>query len=153
VGRLLTDETLTSVDDERIVAAGDSGAPSNLPLRMSCQSAMQLGPQAAQTVLSRIAGKRPARFDVGLFGQCISLGRGAGVVQYARRDDTVTGFYLLGNRSMAMVKEGVCKSTVWQLSREARKPGGLNLWFKDRRREQVLRARAEAAPAMDEVRG
>jgi NADH dehydrogenase len=32
-GRLLTDETLTSVDDDRIVAAGDSAAPSDLPLR------------------------------------------------------------------------------------------------------------------------
>ena len=28
-GRLLTDETLTSVDDARIVAAGDSAAPSD----------------------------------------------------------------------------------------------------------------------------
>jgi NADH:ubiquinone reductase (H+-translocating) len=36
LGRLLTDETLTSVDDVRIVAAGDSAAPSGLPLRMSC---------------------------------------------------------------------------------------------------------------------
>ena len=39
LGRLLTDETLTSVDDARIVAAGDCAAPSGQPLRMSCQSA------------------------------------------------------------------------------------------------------------------
>ena len=39
MGRLLTDETLTSVDDGRIVAAGDCAAPSGLPLRMSCQAA------------------------------------------------------------------------------------------------------------------
>ena len=37
LGRLLTDETLTSVDDDRIVAAGDCAAPSGQPLRMSCQ--------------------------------------------------------------------------------------------------------------------
>ena len=55
-GRLLTDETLTSVDDPRIVAAGDAAAPSDLPLRMSCQAAIPLGAQAANTVLSRIAG-------------------------------------------------------------------------------------------------
>ncbi|WP_062541508.1 NAD(P)/FAD-dependent oxidoreductase, partial [Mycobacterium celatum] len=36
LGRLLTDETLTSVDDARIVAAGDAAAPSGEPLRMSC---------------------------------------------------------------------------------------------------------------------
>ncbi|SNT37669.1 NADH dehydrogenase, FAD-containing subunit [Asanoa hainanensis] len=146
VGRMLTDETLTSVDDDRIIAAGDSAAPSNLPVRMSCQSAMQIGPQAAETVLSRIAGKQPARFEVGLFGQCISLGRGGGVVQYARRDDTVTGVFILGSRSMAMLKEGVCKSTVWQLSQEARRPGKLNLWFKDRQRAKVLRDRAKGSP-------
>jgi NADH dehydrogenase FAD-containing subunit len=43
VDRLLTDETLTSVDDERITAAGDSAAPSDLPLRMSCQAALPAG--------------------------------------------------------------------------------------------------------------
>ena len=60
LGRLLTDETLTSVDDARIVAAGDSAAPSGLPFRMSCQAAVQLGAHAAETVLSRIAGEQPA---------------------------------------------------------------------------------------------
>jgi NADH dehydrogenase len=39
IGRLLTDETLTSVDDPRIVAAGDCAAPSGAPLRMCCASA------------------------------------------------------------------------------------------------------------------
>ena len=57
VGRLLTDETLTSLDDDRIVAAGDSAAPSGLPFRMSCQAAGQLGAHAADTVLRRIAGR------------------------------------------------------------------------------------------------
>ncbi|MEU8002164.1 FAD-dependent oxidoreductase [Catellatospora sp. NPDC049111] len=147
LGRLLTDETLTSVDDPRIVAAGDSAAPSDLPVRMSCQSAMQIGPQAGETVLARIAGKRPADFNVGFFGQCISLGRRAGIVQYARRDDSVTKAFLLNGRPLAMLKEGVCKSTVWQLSQEARHPGMLNLWFKDRARRKSLPARAgEAAP-------
>ena len=56
VGRLVTDETLTSADDDRVVAAGDAAAPSGQPLRMSCQAAGPLGVQAANTVLSRIAG-------------------------------------------------------------------------------------------------
>ncbi|MFE9207414.1 NAD(P)/FAD-dependent oxidoreductase [Micromonospora sp. NPDC007230] len=34
-GRLLTDETLTSIDSDRIIAAGDASAPSDLPFRMS----------------------------------------------------------------------------------------------------------------------
>jgi NADH:quinone reductase (non-electrogenic) len=145
LGRLITDETLTSVDDVRIIAAGDSGSPSSLPVRMSCQSAMQLGPQAAETVLSRIAGREPAAFDVGFFGECISLGRRAGVVQYAKRDDTPTRVFYLGDRSMAMLKEGVCKSTIWQLRQEARRPGRLDLWFKDRQRRKMLNSKAGIA--------
>jgi NADH:ubiquinone reductase (H+-translocating) len=149
LGRLLTDETLTSVDDARVVAAGDSAAPSNLPLRMSCQAAVQLGPQAAETVLSAIAGKRPANFNVGFAGQCISLGRHAGVLQFARNDDTATSVFYVSGRPMAMLKELVCKSTVWQLAYEARRPGSLDLWFRDRQRQKVLRAQAGEAPAIE----
>ena len=142
IGRLLTDETLTSIDDARVIATGDSVAPSNLPVRMSCQSAVQLGPQAAETVLSRIAGRQPKDFEVGFFGECISLGRRAGVVQFARKDDTVSRMYHEGGKSMAMLKEAVCWSTVWQLRQEARRPGRLNLWFKDRQRAKMLPAKA-----------
>ena len=45
---------------------------------------------------------------------------------------------------MAMLKEAVCWSTVWQLRQEARHPGQLDLWFKDRRRQKVLRQAAGA---------
>ncbi|MEU8301160.1 FAD-dependent oxidoreductase [Micromonospora sp. NPDC048909] len=148
LGRLLTDETLTSVDDARVVAAGDSAAPSDVPVRMSCQSAVQLGPQAAETVLSRIAGELPANFNFGSAGQCISLGRRAGVVQFAQKNDTATRMFHLGGRPMAMLKESVCRSTLWQLSYEARRPGSLNLWFKDRQRQKSLRAKSGEAPAV-----
>jgi NADH:quinone reductase (non-electrogenic) len=146
VGRLRTDETLTSVDDVRIVAAGDSAAPSDLPVRMSCQAAMQLGPQAAETVLRRIAGERSAPIDVGFSGQCLSLGRRAGVVQLAGRDDTAWRYYF-GGRPGAKIKESVCRATIWQLAHEARKPGSLNLWVKDRKRRQVLKASRDQALA------
>jgi len=42
----------TRVDDVRIVAAGDSAAPSDLPFRISRQAAGHLGAHAADTVLS-----------------------------------------------------------------------------------------------------
>jgi NADH dehydrogenase FAD-containing subunit len=142
LGRLVTDETLTSVDDVRIVAAGDSAAPSGLPYRMSCQAAVQLGPQAAETVLSRIAGEQPAPVNVGFFGQCISLGRGAGIFQVAHRNDTATAPYL-GGRAGATLKELICKSTVWQLALEARKPGLLSWWLKDGKRQQLLEAKRD----------
>ncbi|MDT5015556.1 MAG: hypothetical protein QOD39_1716 [Mycobacterium sp.] len=128
MGRLLTDETLTSVDDPRIVAAGDCAAPSDQPLRMSCQSASQLGPQAANTVLSRISGTAPAVLDYGFAGSCISLGRRAATLQLARKDDAAVNFYL-GGRLTASLKEAVCKGTLWSIRREARKPGSA-FWFK-----------------------
>jgi NADH dehydrogenase len=128
VGRLLTDETLTSVDDPRIIAAGDCAAPSGVPLRMSCQSASPLGAQAANTVLSRIAGTEPAVIDQGFSGACISLGRKSAIVQFARKDDTAVNGHFTG-RLAAPLKEAICKGTLWALRREASKPGSA-FWVK-----------------------
>lgn len=132
VGRLLTDETLTSIDDDRIVAGGDAAAPSGQPLRMSCQAAGPLGVQAANTVLSRIAGETPAPLDQAFTGQCISLGRSHGTIQLARKDDTPVEVFV-GGRFAASVKEAVCKGTLWVIRREAAKPGSY-FWFKGGRR-------------------
>ena len=136
LGRLLTDETLTSIDDPRIVAAGDSASPSGLPLRMSCQAALPMGAQAAQTVLARIAGIEPAELNQAFTGQCISVGRGAGTVQLAHTDDRPRSTYI-GGRAGAFVKEQVCRMTVSMLRGEARKPGSYR-WLKSGwRREQL----------------
>ena len=132
IGRLLTDETLTSIDDGRIVAAGDAAAPSGEPLRMSCQAAIPLGAQAADTVLSRIAGEQPAVINQAFTGQCVSLGRGAGIIQLSHKDDTAMRL-CIGGASAAKVKEAVCKGTIAALRREARKPGSV-FWFKGGRR-------------------
>ncbi|MDH2425898.1 FAD-dependent oxidoreductase [Sphaerisporangium sp. TRM90804] len=148
LGRLRTDETLTSVDDARIVAAGDSAAPSDLPFRMSCQAAVQLGPHAADTVLSRIAGEHPAPLALAMVAQCISLGRRAGIVQFAHRNDVAMGLHI-GGRAGAMIKELICKGIPWQLTHQARKPGSLDFpaWAKDRERGRSLRAGRDQAPA------
>jgi NADH dehydrogenase len=122
MGRLLTDETLTTIDDPRVVAAGDAAAPSGQPLRMSCQAAGPLGAQAANTVLSRIAGTQPAALDQAFLAQCVSLGRRAATLQFTHKDDTPAKVYLSG-RVAATAKEAICKGTVWGLRREARKPG------------------------------
>jgi NADH dehydrogenase len=132
IGRLLTDETLTSIDDERIVAAGDAAAPSGQPLRMSCQAAGPLGAQAANTVLSRIAGDVPAALSQAFVGQCISLGRTHATFQMARTDDTPVNMYL-GGRAAASLKEAICKGTLWSIRREAAKPGSYR-WLKGGKR-------------------
>jgi NADH:ubiquinone reductase (H+-translocating) len=140
VGRLLTDETLTSVNDAHIVATGDAAAPSDLPLRMSCQAALPLGSHAADTVLSRIAGGKPADFNRGIAAMCVSLGRRAGVFQLAHSDDTAMWIHLSG-RLGAKVKEAACKSPMEQLSDEARKPGSHTWPVKDAKRRQRLQDR------------
>jgi NADH:ubiquinone reductase (H+-translocating) len=143
LGRLLTDETLTSLDDERVVAAGDAAAPSGHPLRMSCQAAGPLGAQAANTVLSRMAGNTPAPVNQAFVGQCISLGRSHGTVQLARTDDTPVNI-VVGGRSAASIKEAICKGTVWAIRREAAKPGSY-YWLKGGKRSAQLPAEQQVA--------
>ncbi|CDO90580.1 pyridine nucleotide-disulfide oxidoreductase [Mycobacterium triplex] len=140
LGRLLTDETLTSFDDDRIVAAGDAAAPSGQPLRMSCQAAEPLGAQAAETVLARIAGEDPAAVKQAFVGQCISIGRSRGTLQFARTDDTPVNL-ALGGRTTAAIKERICRGTLWAIRREAAKPGSY-FWLKGGNRP--------AQPAADE---
>ena len=133
MGRLLTDETLTSIDDERIVAAGDAAAPSGQPLRMSCQAAGPLGAQAANTVLSRIAGDEPAAIDQAFVGQCISLGRTHATIQFARTDDTPVNVYI-GGRVGGVDQGGRLQGhAVGDPAARPRKPGSY-FWLKGGKR-------------------
>ena len=143
LGRLLTDETLTSVDDSRVVAAGDAASPSDAPWRMSCQAALPLGAQAANTVLARLAGEDPAAVNHAMAGQCISLGRKAGTFQFADVDDTPRRWYV-GGRTGALVKEQVCRLTLKWLRGEADKPGSYS-WKTNPCRQQVTAAQAVPA--------
>ena len=101
---------------------------------MSCQAAGPLGAQAANTVLSRIAGTAPAVIDQAFVGSCVSLGRHAATVQLARKDDTPVNYYI-GGRLGASIKEAICKGTLWGLRREARKPGS-TFWLKGGKRPE-----------------
>jgi NADH:ubiquinone reductase (H+-translocating) len=119
VGRLHTDPTLSSVDDPRIIGAGDSAAADH-PVRMSCQAAGQTGLRAAQTVLARIDGATPKPAKVFFAGQCLSLGRKLGFFQVAHLDDAPRGVHLAG-KPAARLKELVCDQTVQSLRRGAAK--------------------------------
>lgn len=122
IGRLLTDETLTSIDDERIIAAGDAAAVMGQPLRMSCQAAMPLAARAVTTVLDRVAGKKPAALGQAFVASNISIGRRFGTIQLAHGDDTPRSFYI-GGKMAATIKEYVCTMVVKQIAKESRKPG------------------------------
>jgi NADH:ubiquinone reductase (H+-translocating) len=151
-GRLLTDETLTSVDDARIVAAGDSAAPSGLPLRMSCLNATPLGARAADTVLSRLAGEQPGNLRQSSYAQCISLGRASGIYQFANRSDIAVWLHIDGGLG-ARIKELACRTIPGHLADEARKPGSFKLHRLpggEAKRQKLLHAhRAEARTAVE----
>ncbi|WP_067834590.1 NAD(P)/FAD-dependent oxidoreductase [Nocardia lijiangensis] len=145
-GRLLTDETLTSSDDERIVAAGDASAPSDLPFRMSAYAAGCLGAHAADTVLNRIAGEQPAPIDLSFAAMCLSFGRDAGIFQLGRKDDTALPLYFTGSAGKKL-KEFACEASVKHLVTEAQKPGSHH-WPKDgKHRPQLLQAQRDVAAA------
>ncbi|APX32682.1 pyridine nucleotide-disulfide oxidoreductase [Brachybacterium sp. P6-10-X1] len=151
LGRLVTDETLTSLDDERIVAAGDCAAPSGMPYRMCCAAAQPLGAQAADTVLRRIAGDAPRGRSLAIPGQCLSLGRRAGVLQFARRDDTALPAHL-GGRLGAGLKEAVTAGTLVGLRTMSRRPGiigALGLLQDPRRAGHLAAASTDLAPVQD----
>ncbi len=126
LGRILTDETLTSIDDDRVIAAGDCAAPSDDPVRMACQSALPMGLTAADTVLSRIAGEEPATLDFGFNGIGISLGRRSGVVQFHERDDTPRDRAFAGRIALS-VKDLGLKAAMAGLRVEALRPGTVAL--------------------------
>jgi NADH dehydrogenase len=131
---------LTCLDDERIVAAGDSATPSDLPFRMSAYAAGCLGAHAADTVLNRIGGAQPAPIHLRFNAMCISLGRRAGIFQFADKADTANGFYVSG-RPGVKIKELACRAATKHLSNEARKPGS-HTWIKDdEHRQQMLQAK------------
>ena len=133
----MPEEPTTDTTTDSEPAPDHAAAPSDLPFRMSCQAAGQLGAQAANTVLSRIADTQPASIRVAFAGQCLSLGRGGGLFQFARRNDVATRFHL-GGRAAARLKEFVCRQTVEQLAYEARKPGARNWTVSDPRRQELL---------------
>lgn len=132
VGRVRTDETLTSIDDDRVLAAGDAAAPSGQPLRMSCQAAVPLGAMAAQTVLNRVRDRTPEPIDLGFNGLGISVGRRAATIQRLNRDDTAATRVLSGPGAVALKNLGL-KFPLWGLRAEAAIPG-VAVWPKGGRR-------------------
>jgi NADH dehydrogenase len=106
---------------------------------MSCQGAAPLGAQAADTVLSRIAGERPAVIKLAWRGQCVSLGRSLATFQVSRTDDTPRRLYI-GGRAAAAVKELACTLAVSGIRRERRKPGSLGVDGRPRRLRRTREA-------------
>ncbi|MFA4082989.1 NAD(P)/FAD-dependent oxidoreductase [Mycobacteroides salmoniphilum] len=140
LGRLLTDETLVSVDHPRIVAAGDAASPSGVPLRMSCQAAGPLAARAVKTVLALVDGLQPVEGGQIFVGQNVSIGRRAAVIQTSRADDTPRKLFI-GGRTGAAIKEMVCRGTVYFLKQAAKHPKAY-YWPQGGKRAEALKAQA-----------
>jgi NADH dehydrogenase FAD-containing subunit len=120
-GQILVDEHLRSVSHPDIYAAGDAARVTNLPysVRMACQSALPMGAYVADALATPETMKP---FELGFAAQCISLGRRNGLVQMVYADDSPRDHIYTGAMA-AMIKELICKATVYVLLLEKRFPG------------------------------
>ncbi|MER6168601.1 NAD(P)/FAD-dependent oxidoreductase [Streptomyces violaceorubidus] len=114
-GRIVVDATMRSVSHPDVYAVGDAAlaaGPGGKPLRMSCASGVPTAWQAADAIAARLTGGKLPKVTPRYFNQCISLGRGQGLIQYVTADDRAVGAALTG-RLAALYKELVCKSAAW----------------------------------------
>ncbi|MFJ9731266.1 NAD(P)/FAD-dependent oxidoreductase [Streptomyces sp. NPDC101171] len=114
-GRIVVDGTMRSVSHPDVYAVGDAAMATGAgdkPLRMSCASGVPMAWQAADAIAARLTGGRPPKARLNYFNQCVSLGRGEGLIQYVTADDRAVRAALTG-RLAAFYKELVCKGAVW----------------------------------------
>ncbi|MDK1344422.1 FAD-dependent oxidoreductase [Streptomyces sp. 378] len=114
-GRIVVDRTMRSVSHPDVYAIGDAASargPADKPLRMSCASGVPTAWQAADAIAARLTGGKVPTVPVRYFNQCISLGRGDGLIQYVTADDRAVPAALTG-RLAALYKEIICKGAAW----------------------------------------
>ena len=125
-GQVRVDGTLRSLSHPDVYAVGDQSeiAPAfGKPMPMGCKSAGPTGAHAAKNIARELEGEsaRPIHFGVPLY--CLSLGRRDGLVQFRAFDGSLTGPVWTGTPA-AMVKEFICRGTVWALQYERRRTRG-----------------------------
>ncbi|MCW2880229.1 MAG: FAD-dependent pyridine nucleotide-disulfide oxidoreductase [Sphaerisporangium sp.] len=127
--RISVDSSLRSVSHADVYVAGDAAAahtPISGPLRMACATALPLGLHAAKSVVRDLNGQEPQALQFAYAGQCMSLGRHDGLLQFVGKDDSPRDRVLTG-KVAALVKEQVVRTTVRTLSLAARHPRAARL--------------------------
>ena len=117
-GQVVVDASMRSVSHPDVYVVGDAAfaaGAGGAPLRMSCASGVPTAWRAADAVAARLTGRRVPDAPIGYTGQCISLGRGAGILQFVAPDDTVRAAAITGGLG-ARIKELVCSSAAWSVS-------------------------------------
>lgn len=142
-GQIVVDASMRSVSHPDVYAVGDAAlvaGPGGKPLRMSCASGMPTAWQAADAIAARLTGAEPPTVPIRYFNQCISLGRGDGLIQYVTADDRAVPAVLTG-RFAAVYKELICKGAAWAVANP--------LLGLPARRRHVTAGRATADPAAE----
>ncbi len=125
-GRLLVDQTLTSVSHPDVQGIGDAAAMKRhdgLELRMACATGLPTAQQAVRALAKRLGGGQPAdRLDFRYRVRCISLGRRDGLIQFVDADDNPRERVLTG-RVAARAKELVVRQA-FRFQRHPTLPAG-----------------------------
>ncbi|QUI30007.1 NAD(P)/FAD-dependent oxidoreductase [Streptomyces alfalfae] len=117
-GQIVVDGTMRSVSHPDVYAVGDAAmvrGPGGTPLRMSCASGTPTAWQAADSLAARLTGGKLPNVPLRYFNQCVSLGRGDGVIQYVTADDRARRAALTG-RFAALYKEMICRAAAWSVA-------------------------------------
>lgn len=141
-GRIVVDATMRSVSHPDVYAIGDAAAavgPGGKPLRMSCASGVPMAWQAADALAARLTGVKVPTVPIRYAQQCVSLGRGEGLIQFVTADDRAKEKALTG-RLAARYKELICKGAAWGVSHPT-------LGLPARRRPLARQRVADAVPA------
>jgi NADH dehydrogenase len=68
---------------------------------MGCRSGGFMGPQVADVIAARLAGRPPRPFRFRYVHECVSLGRRHGLVQFLDADETPKPRILTGRKAIA----------------------------------------------------
>ncbi|MFE2558714.1 NAD(P)/FAD-dependent oxidoreductase [Streptomyces sp. NPDC059352] len=139
-GQIVVDRTMRSVSHPDVYAVGDAAmalGPGEKPLRMSCATGTPMAWQAADAIAARLTGGKVPKTPMRYFNQCVSLGRGDGLIQYVTADDRAVRSALTG-RLAAVYKELICKGAAWGVANPT-------IGIPTRRR-RVLRPHPQPAP-------
>ena len=119
-GQMIVDPYLRAVNHPEIYVAGDAAYVPGI--RMACATAMPMGAHVADNLKRELQGELPQPFNFSYLIRCISLGRRDGLIQRVYADDRPMDKIITGWRG-ALVKEFICRFTIWSLQLEKRFPG------------------------------